>query len=489
MTSTTSAAIIALCAASLAACTGDLPGDPGSVGSSAAAFSMAHVRVTMSISVSMTRQNAQAPYPVDSDFVTMLAAVPGSDPLNVGQMHCQFASEINTPYGPGISVFPLLFNHCDDNGMEAQVLGYQRAPLSVSMAVPSGSALNFGYRVDKLDSGRVADEAYQMDQAISKSLQTMGAFVGAVGDKGAVIGGIMQGVAGVIDLFSNDGSASCGGPLLPHPGFQVVAFNAQDIAAAMAGTKVSRVFDHTGDPTPAICGPNRSQTRVTVTLENDSDPAYASVDVVPVTTSQWWRTISLHVSDSDGTGWASIENGQAGDAAWLDRSFDGGTTWEPSIANTSIPAGLTAWRTLTRFFNSTRGIGLLRACGKAGDRPEIACTPWFGLDPARARSDDGHLTASQWWRAIALHVSSVDGMGWASIQNGRAGDEVWIDRSFDGGATWEPQIADATIPAGSTAWRTLMRFIHTNRGAGQLRACGKAGDRPEIACTAWSASR
>jgi hypothetical protein len=27
-------------------------------------------------------------------------------------------------------------------------------------------------------------------------------------------------------------------------------------------------------------------------------------------------------------------------------------------------------------------------------------------------------------------------MGWASIDNGRPGDVVWLDRSFDGGRSW-----------------------------------------------------
>jgi predicted alpha-1,6-mannanase (GH76 family) len=83
-----------------------------------------------------------------------------------------------------------------------------------------------------------------------------------------------------------------------------------------------------------------------------------------------------------------------------------------------------------------------------------------------------------------------DDMGWAAIDDGSPGDEVWLDRSFDGGRTWSggSKLGDTTIPVGASGWRTLMYNVDdwTNRGVGVLRACGKAGDRPEIACTPWA---
>jgi hypothetical protein len=81
-------------------------------------------------------------------------------------------------------------------------------------------------------------------------------------------------------------------------------------------------------------------------------------------------------------------------------------------------------------------------------------------------------------------------MGWASIDTGSPGDEAWLDRSFDGGRTWASgsKLGDTTIPAGHSGWRTLMYNADdwANLGVGALRACGKAGDRAEIACTAWA---
>lgn len=109
-----------------------------------------------------------------------------------------------------------------------------------------------------------------------------------------------------------------------------------------------------------------------------------------------------------------------------------------------------------------------------------------GRDPALAASDRTPVTATVWSRTIVLHA---DDMMWASIDNGNPGDEVWLDRSFHGGRTWSSgsKLGDTTVPDGSRGWRTLMRNADdwNNRGIGALRACGKAGDRDEIACTEW----
>ncbi|MEU0095730.1 hypothetical protein [Kribbella sp. NPDC006257] len=38
------------------------------------------------------------------------------------------------------------------------------------------------------------------------------------------------------------------------------------------------------------------------------------------------------------------------------------------------------------------------------------------------------------WRVV-LRLSDKDGMAWGSIDNGSPNDAVWLDRSWDGGAT------------------------------------------------------
>jgi hypothetical protein len=111
-------------------------------------------------------------------------------------------------------------------------------------------------------------------------------------------------------------------------------------------------------------------------------------------------------------------------------------------------------------------------------------------DPALSTGDRQRVTATIYSRQIVLHFDDADAMGWASIGAGSPGDEVWMDRSFDGGRTWSAgsKLGDTTIPAGNTGWRTLMYNVDnwSMEGVGMLRACGKAGNRPEIACTSWA---
>ncbi|GLV72805.1 hypothetical protein ACH4VS_14805 [Streptomyces hygroscopicus] len=59
-----------------------------------------------------------------------------------------------------------------------------------------------------------------------------------------------------------------------------------------------------------------------------------------------------------------------------------------------------------------------------------------GRDPALAPADPDPVTATLFSRPIALRCADADAMGWASTDNGSPGDEVWLDRSCDGGRTW-----------------------------------------------------
>jgi predicted alpha-1,6-mannanase (GH76 family) len=110
------------------------------------------------------------------------------------------------------------------------------------------------------------------------------------------------------------------------------------------------------------------------------DPALSPQDRVPVTATLSSRSIALHFDDADAMGWASIDNGAAGDEVWLDRSMDGGRTWSggSKLGDTRTPAGQGGWRTLMYNVDdwNTQGVGALRACGQAAGGTAIACTPW-----------------------------------------------------------------------------------------------------------------
>jgi predicted alpha-1,6-mannanase (GH76 family) len=111
-------------------------------------------------------------------------------------------------------------------------------------------------------------------------------------------------------------------------------------------------------------------------------------------------------------------------------------------------------------------------------------------DPALAPKDRAPVSATLFGRTITLHFDDDDAMGWASIENGNPGDEVWLDRSMDGGRTWSggSRLGNTAIPSGQRGWRTQMYNVDdwNNLGVGALRACGKAGDRADIACTPWA---
>jgi predicted alpha-1,6-mannanase (GH76 family) len=111
-------------------------------------------------------------------------------------------------------------------------------------------------------------------------------------------------------------------------------------------------------------------------------------------------------------------------------------------------------------------------------------------DPSISPADRKPVSTTLFSRSIALHFDDNDAMGWASLDNGGPGDGVWLDRSFDGGRSWASgsRLGDTTVPAGNRGWRTLMYNVDdwNNFGVGALRACGKAVDRADVACTPWA---
>jgi predicted alpha-1,6-mannanase (GH76 family) len=137
-----------------------------------------------------------------------------------------------------------------------------------------------------------------------------------------------------------------------------------------------------------------------------------------------------------------------------------------------------------------------RAGDRAGDRTadQVICDKYCdGRNPSLAHGDRQPVSAVIYGRKIVLHFDDPDDMAWASIGNGSPGDEVWLDRSWDGGYNWGTgsKLGDTTIPSGRTGWRTLMYNVdnwsqNALPGVGVVRACGKAGNRPAISCTPWA---
>ena len=92
-------------------------------------------------------------------------------------------------------------------------------------------------------------------------------------------------------------------------------------------------------------------------------------------------------------------------------------------------------------------------------------------------------------RILRLHVSDADGMAWASIDNGVVGDSVWLDRSWDGGATWDGLLGKASIPGvvDRHPYPDVQPLpTRSATAAAVLRACGDAAASPAPAGSTWT---
>jgi hypothetical protein len=251
---------------------------------------------------------------------------------------------------------------------------------------------------------------------------------------------------------------------------------------------------------PVAAGPAAAAAAVVCAVSCDArDPSTARQDTFPVPDRiQNGRRISLHLSDADAMAWGSIDLGGTGDAVWLDRSFDGGATWDGLLGKVSIPATWTGTR--TPMYNladpAQHRRGMIRACGDAGG---VQCTEWVrvkacdaGCDGETGNTGDGQPVppTTLAGRSIALHVDTR-GMAWATIAAGAAGDEVWLDRSWDEGGSWPggSSLGRTSTPAGATATRTALFAARDPRSllyGGALRACGRAVTGANGSCTAWA---
>ncbi|WP_406119962.1 glycoside hydrolase family 76 protein [Streptomyces sp. NBC_00989] len=250
-----------------------------------------------------------------------------------------------------------------------------------------------------------------------------------------------------------------------------------------------------------VATPASAATQVCVLACDTLDPSQAKRETFPVPDKTLnGRRVQLHVSDADDMAWASIDNGTTGDAVWLDRSWDGGATWDGLLGKASIPSTWTGTRTLMYNITDPRNHkrGLVRACGDAAG---VGCTNWVyptvcdtvcdGTGAGQAAGDDQPIPSTTLYgRTIRLHVDQKNAMAWASIDTGGAGDEIWLDRSWDGGSTWPDgsSLGRTSTPSGGTTTRTAMYATRDPRGllyGGAVRACGREVSHNEGSCTAW----
>ncbi|MFE5569550.1 MULTISPECIES: glycoside hydrolase family 76 protein [Amycolatopsis] len=251
---------------------------------------------------------------------------------------------------------------------------------------------------------------------------------------------------------------------------------------------------------PAPAGKPVTTAAVVCVLSCDTlDPSRAGEDTFPVPDALInGRLLRLHVSDADGMAWGSIDRGTAGDAVWLDRSWDGGATWEGLLGKASIPGTWTGTRTL--MYNVTdpgnHRRGLIRACGDAAG---IVCTQWIYPKVCDVVCDGSTQTdgdtqpvppTTLFGRTIRLHVDR-NAMAWGTIESGARGDEIWLDRSWDAGVSWAggSSLGRTSVATGASTGRTASFATRDPRGrhhGGAVRACGREAGHQEGSCTAWA---
>jgi predicted alpha-1,6-mannanase (GH76 family) len=232
------------------------------------------------------------------------------------------------------------------------------------------------------------------------------------------------------------------------------------------------------------------------------DPSLARQETFPVpNVDDNGRLLELHVDDADGMAWASVDNGVVGDSVWLDRSWDGGATWDGLLGEASIPQTWTGTRTLmyNLYDPLNHRRGLLRACADAAG---VACTSWAHLlvcnqfcdqRPSSDATGDSQPVAATTLsgRQISLHMDPATGIAWGVIADGEPGDEVWLDRSWNEGQSWPDgsSLGRLSVPAGATGTQTAMFNTSDQLGllyGGAVRACGRAVEGENGSCTAWA---
>jgi predicted alpha-1,6-mannanase (GH76 family) len=275
--------------------------------------------------------------------------------------------------------------------------------------------------------------------------------------------------------------------------WSLLAFGTAVVLAVVGGVTGPAVGGATAHADPAPVCSVYCDTR---------DPSLARQETFPVPNlNDNGRLVELHVDDADGMAWASVDNGVTGDSVWLDRSWDGGSTWDGLLGKAAIPSTWTGTRTLMYNLYDPEGHrrGLLRACADAAG---VACTSWAHLvvcnqycdqrDPASATGDSQPVASTTLsGRQIALHVDPATGMAWAAVTNGKAGDETWLDRSWNEGQTWPDgaSLGRLSVLAGATSTRTTMFNTRDEHGllyGGAIRACGRAVEGQNGSCTAWA---
>lgn len=122
-------------------------------------------------------------------------------------------------------------------------------------------------------------------------------------------------------------------------------------------------------------------------------------------------------------------------------------------------------------------LGTIAAAGLTGAMlTAVTAAPAQAAEGCNTNNARTVASASAHSRGIELRYNGT--CAWGRIF-GSPGDLVWVDRSYDGGRTWS-QLSVTKINTGGSNHTDAF-----NNKGNLMRACGKAGNYPDVACTIW----
>ncbi|MDD9381362.1 DUF2690 domain-containing protein [Streptomyces sp. ZAF1911] len=129
----------------------------------------------------------------------------------------------------------------------------------------------------------------------------------------------------------------------------------------------------------------------------------------------------------------------------------------------------------------TAGVALFAGLGLTGTTAHAAGTAGAGvLACSTSNAVTPIPTAKVDTITIELRYSTSSRCAWGRITTADPGDQVWVDRSSDGGRTWAGPWGVTTVQSGTDT--------HTpayNDAGYKMRACAKNDSTGHVHCTGW----
>ncbi|MFF7633214.1 CHAP domain-containing protein, partial [Kitasatospora sp. NPDC008050] len=289
---------------------------------------------------------------------------------------------------------------------------------------------------------------------------------------------------------------SGGGLTPPHK----LLFNTTSLANGSTHTITAAAFDATS--TNQI---DNTKT-MTITVGNGihnvqtdgwGGPPADAIQAVSVPIGTTGKNVTVVSSTSVDMARAGLDNAGAGDQVWIDRSWNGGQqVGDSQLGLTTAPGG-SGWPTTYYNFDDPTGgrHGVLRAC--ASTSAGITCTPWIGQICRNGTCDGTGNAPADAAQAVSVPIgttgknvtvitSNSTGLVRGGLDNASNGDQVWMDRSWDGStdrSAFDSQIEKTTSTGGGWPTSWINSINPDNNEPAAIRTC--ASTSAGITCTPW----